>query len=308
MPLVVLGYGHGAAAGPRDASSRRAAWMAAGFCAISPLVNLLGTSAQQETLFTLLVVGAVWAVDARRFALGGGLLAFAALVRYEAWGAVGLLVGLRVAGQIPSLVRRAPPRLAGAFRLPLAVTVPSVLAIGAFLFAHERREGQWLGVLRDLYRYTHAQSDVLQRPLAWFPLEQPLFVFGSIGALLFVAGARRAWRPSHTIPLGIYLFLLVAYSFGGALDSARYYESLTPFVALAAAHGVEVVSQRWRWLAPALFAVASVQLVGRSTELFLWTWPAGDAAHEAPVPRDDADGHDDRAAGIRPPPTDRATR
>jgi hypothetical protein len=273
VPVLVLGYGRRVADPTEGSSSRHVPWMAAVLCALSPLVNLLGTSAQQETLFTLLVLGAVWSIDEGRFVLAGAILALASLIRYETWGAVVLLLALRAAGGVPAITARLPARIARACRWPLVISVPSVVAVGAWLFAHKLREGAWFGFLRELYRYSHVQRDALHRGVLWFPVEQPLFVFGSIVAVLFFAGLRRAWRPSHVVPLGIYLFLVGAYVFKGALGSARYYESLTPFVALSAAHGACWLGERWRWLAPAVFLAASLQLTSLSAQLFLWTWP-----------------------------------
>lgn len=248
VPLLVLGYAE------RMRTPRPIPIMAAMFCAASPLVNLLGTSAQQETLFVLLVVGAVWSIDTRRFAMAGAMLAFASLVRYEAWGAVALICAARLTGH----------RSARA-HFPLVVFVPSIVAIGAWLLAHRLSDGQWFGFLRELYRYTHVQRESMHREaradLLWFPIQQPLFVFGWMVALLFFAGIRRAWRTSWVLPLGIYLFLLGAYAFKGALGSSRYYESLVPFVAIAAACGVERVSASRRWVIASTFAVAFAQLV-----------------------------------------------
>lgn len=274
VPLLVMGYGESTLDRPLSGLARYAPWMAGVFCAVSPLINLLGTSAQQETLFTLLVLGAVWSIDLRRFALAGGLLALAALIRYETWGAVALLVGLRAAGGIPAIRKRLPESVARSCRLPFVIAAPSLVAIGAWLLAHKLAEGQWLGFLRELYRYTYAQRESLHRDLLWFPVKQPLFVFGWIVGALFFVGLRRAWRPSHVVPLGIYLFLLGAYLFKGALGSARYYESLTPFVALSAAQGACALGSRWRWIAPAVFALASFQLVSLSAQLCRWTWPS----------------------------------
>jgi hypothetical protein len=270
--------------------------MAAAFCAVSPLVNLLGTSAQQETLFTILVLGAVWSVDAERFVLAGALLALASLIRYEAWGAVVLLVGLRAVGHVPWITRRLPPRLAHACRTSLVVATPSVLAVALWTVARRLREGQWFGFLRELYRYSHVQRETFHRDLLWFPVRQPLYVFGSVVALLFFAGLRRAWRPSHAIPLGMYLFLTGAFLFKGALGSARYYESLMPFVALSAAHGACILGARWRWIAPAVSFAASLQLVALSIQMFLWTWPpnlhalAREGRHEISPPTHQASG------------------
>jgi hypothetical protein len=290
VPLLVLRYGESTADPKKDGPSQYVPWIAAVFCAVSPLVNLLGTSAQQETLFTLLVLGAVWSVDKERLVLAGALLALASLIRYEAWGAVVLLVALRAAGRVPSIARRLPRRLARACRTSLVVAVPSLVTVALWLLAHKLREGQWFGFLRELYRYSHAQREAIHRDLLWFPIQQPLYVFGSVVAVLFFAGLRRAWRPSHVIPLGIYLFLTGAFLFQGALGSARYYESLMPFVALSAAHGACAVGSRSRWIAPAVCLAASLQLAALSVQLFLWTWPsnlsavANDTGHKGPMP------------------------
>ena len=97
----------------------------------------------------------------RPLRLGGGMLAVAAMVRYEAWGAVGLLAGLRASGFFPAVVNRLPAPLARACRLPLVVVVPSLLAIGGWFLAHRLADGTWLGFLRELYRYTHVQRGEL---------------------------------------------------------------------------------------------------------------------------------------------------
>jgi hypothetical protein len=274
VPLFVFLYGESTVERNATGPTRYVPFMAAVFCATSPLVNLLGTSAQQETLFTLLVLGAVWSLDAGRFVLAGIVLALAALVRYEAWGAVALLLGLRAVGQISAITSRLPVVVVRACRLPLVIVVPSLVAIFGWLLAHKLSDGQWLGSLRELYRYTHAQRDGLHRDLLWFPIRQPLYVFGSVVAVLFFLGLRRALRPSAAIPLGVYLFLLGAYLFKGTLGSARYYESLTPFVAVSAAHGAAIIGSRRRWFANAAFVAASSQLVSLSVQLFRWTWPS----------------------------------
>ena len=124
VPVLLLRYGESTLDKSLRAPSRHVPWMAAVLCAISPLVNLLGTSAQHETLLTLVVIGAVWSIDAGRFALAGALLAFAALTRYEAWGAVALIVGLRAAVQVKAIAPRVPVPVARACRLPLRSSSP----------------------------------------------------------------------------------------------------------------------------------------------------------------------------------------
>jgi hypothetical protein len=259
LPVLVWCYGERTLDPSATRAARHAPFLAAVLLAVMPIVNLLGTSAQQETLFTILVLGAAWSVDAGRFALGGSLLAAATMVRYEACGAVGVLAGLRVLGLFPGISRRLPPALARACRVPAVVFVPSILAMAAWLLAHRIADGTWMGFLVELYRYTRLQRQSFHQDgwtdLLWFPVLQPYYIFG-LTLPLFFLGIRRAWRVGFTVPLGIWLFLVVSYTFKGVLGSGRYYESLTPFECLAAAYGVAVLGERRRWAQPVAFAAA----------------------------------------------------
>ena len=274
LPPLVWGYTHRTT----DRDTRLVPMFAAVLCAAMPVVNLLGTSAQQATLFTILVLATVWGIETRRFALAGISLAFAAMVRYEAWGAVALLAALRGVGFFPRFVKRAPRFVAGACNVPLWVIMPPLVAIAGWFVAHRVADGSWFGFLHELYRHAHHQRDTFHKDvwtdLLWFPVMQPCYLFG-LTLPLVVIGMRRAWRASFVVPLGIYLFLLASYTFKGALGSARYYESLAPFVCIAAAHGASVVGARWRRSATTLvFAAALAHVVWLLVLTGRWTFHA----------------------------------
>ncbi len=275
LPVLVWRYSRSTLDPSASSPARRAPLLAGVLCAAMPIVNLYGTSAQPATLFTILVLSAVWSIDAGRFALGGGALALAALVRYEAWGAVGLLAGLRAVGFVPALARRLPAPLQRACRLPIVVVVPSLVAVAGWFLAHRVSDGTWLGFVREIYRCNHEQREGYRRglwtDLLWFPVMQPYYLFG-LTLPLFLLGARRAWRVGCVVPLGIYLFLLMSYSFEGALGSGRYYESLTPFVCVSAAHGACVIGERWRSTWPLAFAAALAHLVWLAVLTGRWTF------------------------------------
>ena len=79
------------ARGPRGQSApseRSFACAAALFYTVAPLPNLMASSAQMETPFSLLLLATTWAVLRERAWLAGGLLGVSALFRYEAWGVV----------------------------------------------------------------------------------------------------------------------------------------------------------------------------------------------------------------------------
>lgn len=275
LPILLWGYCRDTVgpSGPR--SARVTPFIAGVLCAAMPIVNLLGTSAQQGTVFATLVLLTAWAIDTNRFALGGATLAAASLVRYEAWGAVGLLVGLRALAFVPAIVRRLPAALTRACRLPLVVVVPSLVAVAGWFLAHRIADGTWFGFLRELYRFTHLQRESFHQDfwtdLLWFPVREPYYLFG-LALPLFVLGIRRAWRTGFFVPLGIYVFLLASYMGHGALGSARYYESLTPFVCIAAAYGAWAVGERWRPATLLAFAAAFVHVVRLLLLTGRWTF------------------------------------
>jgi hypothetical protein len=188
---------------------------------------------------------------------------------------MGLLAGLRVVGAVPPLLKRLPEPLARLCRLPVVVFVPSLLAVGGWLLAHRVADGTWLGFLHELYRYTHIQRDSFHQDrwteLLWFPVTEPYYLFG-LTLPLFLVGARRAWRTGFLVPVGIYLFLLVSYLFKGALGSARYYESLTPYVCISAAYGMSRLGERWRTAQPLAFAAALVHVVWLLVLTGRWTF------------------------------------
>jgi hypothetical protein len=70
---------------PGEAERELISWLAPVLVALEPISVYLGSSGQPEPIFTALVLGASWAFAKRRGALMGGLLAAAALVRYEGW-------------------------------------------------------------------------------------------------------------------------------------------------------------------------------------------------------------------------------
>jgi hypothetical protein len=234
-------------------------------------------SAQPGTLFTILILATVWSIDTSRFVLAGCALAAATMVRYEAAGAVGMLVFMRTLGSFPKLVRRLPEALAPVCRLPLVVIVPSLVTVGAWLLAHRVTDGTWFGFLHELYRYARVQRETFHKDLwadlLWFPVTQPLYLFG-LTLPLFVLGIRKAWRTGFIVPLGIYLFLLGSYTFKGALGSGRYYESLTPFVCISTAYGASMLGARRRLATRLAVVAAFVHVVWLLLLTGRWTFHA----------------------------------
>jgi len=241
LPLVLYRYEMS-----RDARNERVAPLAAVCCALASIVNVLGISAQQEALFSMLVLLSAWAIDAERPVLSGWSLALACLIRYEAWGAAGVCLAQPILVHALVRLERAPREGTWAhvlFGRPLsfAVSLPAIAVMLGWVLVHRAVDGTWFAFLRALYEYTHAQREVLSHgavvDLLWFPLLLPLFAFGP--ALLVVPfGVRTALRPGYIVPLGILAFLLLSYAGKGSLGGSRYYGAITPFLCACMAHGV----------------------------------------------------------------------
>ena len=248
--------------------------VAALFCAAAAIPNLLGVSAQQEALFSLLIVLAAWAIDRRRWMAASTLVALACLIRYEAWGAAGLLMAQPIAAR---LTKRMSP-------LPLRVAILPALVIAGWLLVHRFYEGAWFVFLAGLVQYTHAQRDVLsQGPVMealWFPVLVPLFTMGP-AVLLAPLGVRRALSAGWVVPIGVYSFLLASYLGKGALGGARYYGSITPFLCIAIAVALE--SLPWQ---RCLRLGVAISLVSTTTITFVRT---ASAAHASAQTLNDAE-------------------
>jgi hypothetical protein len=259
LPFVVYRYdGRGA---PERA---RTALVAALACALTSIPNVIGVSAQQESLFSLCILVAAQAIDARRFCSAGALLAAACLIRYEAWGAAGLVMAQPIVVRLARHFRRTPAWLASLEPLPAAVALPAAIAITGWLLVHRFVDGTWLAFLGELYRYTHSQREVLSHgPLMealWFPILVPLLTFGPM--LVFAPlGLKNALQRGWILPIGIYGFLLTSYVGGGVLGGERYYGSLAPFICIAMAHGacrLAARSRLHRFAPPALIATVVI--------------------------------------------------
>jgi len=244
LPLVVYAYDH---RGTRD--RERTAFLAAIACALAAIPSVIGVSAQQESLFSTCILVAAWAIDARRYRSAGLLLAAACLIRYEAWGAAGLVLAQSVLLRISKRFRLTPEWLRSMEPLSIAVAIPPAIAIAGWVLVHRWVDGAWFVFLDELYRYTHAQRQVLSHGLVmealWFPVLLPLLYFGPL-VLLAPFGLKTALQPGWILPIGIYGFLIVSYLGGGVLGGQRYYGSLAAFICIAMAHGIDQFAQHPR--------------------------------------------------------------
>src|SRR3984957_2719098 len=83
------------------------ALLAALFAAACPIAMQMGTTAQPEPLFALLMLGVAITYEERRYASCAAMLGAATLLRYEAWASLLTIGGLVVAEPLWRILRHA---------------------------------------------------------------------------------------------------------------------------------------------------------------------------------------------------------
>jgi hypothetical protein len=243
------------------------ALLAALFAAACPIAMQMGTTAQPEPLFALLVLGAAITFQQDRAGWTAALLGAAVMLRYEAWASLGVVAGFVV-------LRRG--------RGWPAVAVPVALIL---LWAALRRpvDGQWFAFLRQTKQFAndalHQKSGVLG-DLLYYPVQTAYRVTGSTLPLA-VFGVVRTVRQQgarFVLVLGACLgFVSLTWITRSSLGLDRHFVCVVPLYAVFSAQGVAVIADalaRWtrhataaRGLA-ALLAVAS--LGGLLVQLDVW--------------------------------------
>jgi hypothetical protein len=213
--------------------SRRVALLAALVWTFAPTANRLATSAQTETWFALLVLACAWAIERRRAALAGALLAAACLFRYEAWGAIPALVLLRF---VPRKAGE-PPRTGA-----LAFLIPAVAVAGWFLLRRVA-DGDWLVFFRETRSFASGvRAATGASPL--LALALPAIVLGP-AIVVMPRGLRPSLRAGWAVPGGVLAFLVASYLGRGALGLERYLNALVPFACVAIADGAVRLPERY---------------------------------------------------------------
>lgn len=238
-----------------DVASQRVASFAALLVALAPVTARMATSAQSETFFATLVLGAAWGLARDRASIAAPLLAVACVTRYEAWGATLALVVFAIATR-----RRAAAITAGA----------GVLAIAGWIALRAAHDGAPFVFLRATRDFAGAMTPTFfggplfgDRVIDWlvYALGFPFVALGPIAALLPL-GVPRAPRASIALAAGALAFVLASYAGGGAPRLDRYFTAIVPFACVAVARASASWSARRRAAIVATVALTTIVHLG----------------------------------------------
>jgi hypothetical protein len=275
---------------PPDATALFAA-LIAGAC---PIAMQMGTTAQPEPLFALLVLGVAVAYPRRSYAAASVMLAAAVMLRYEAWAALGAIGGLEA---IETGRRRRRGLPSESWRRWVVVAAPALLILG---WAALRRpiDGQWFGFLRQTREFaTDALRDkgrfdrgilALLGDLLYYPVVVPARVLGPV---LWLApfGVLRTVREQgarFVLVFGACLaFVSLSWAMRSSLGLDRHFVVVVPLYATFAAQGAAAltdwgvrIARRIRpgdgmaarvWRAM-VWGLALLSLAGLVVELHVW--------------------------------------
>jgi hypothetical protein len=265
--------------------------LVAGGC---PIVMQMGTTAQPEPLFALVMLGVAIAFQERRYATTAALLGAAVMLRYEAWASFLVIAPwILVEQAAPFLARRAPDG-DGRRRLQVDARALAVLAVPVALIAiwavlRRPVDGRWFGFLGQTRQFandaTHEQS-ALDRGLLglavsalYYPVIVPVRVLGPVMALVpfGIAGTVRDQGARFVAVLAACLaFISFSWITRSSLGLDRHFVVVVPLYATFAAQGAVAVADGLarllgrtpaQWLAG---SVAVVLLGGLALELDVW--------------------------------------
>jgi hypothetical protein len=260
VPLVLFAYvrrtTRPAADGAAWSSGDGVALLAAVFAGACPIAMQMGTTAQPEPLFALLMVGVAITFQERRYAASAAMLGAAILLRYEAWASLLTVVGFALAGPLLGRVRRAghEPEERGEARMWIVVAVPVLLILG---WAALRRpvDGRWFGFLGQTREFatgaSHQQTSLdegglaLARDVLYYPVTVAFRVFGPV-ALLVPFGVVRTVRRQGARFVAVLTACLAFVSFSWVMRSSlgldRHFVVVVPLYATFAAQGAASIA------------------------------------------------------------------
>jgi hypothetical protein len=228
------------------------ALLAAFFAAACPIAMQMGTTAQEEPLFALAMLGIAIAHQSGRYGAAAGLLAAAVLLRYEAWAS---LAAIAATAAIEPWVRRRRglPHEPLAWRAWVVVAVPGAVIL---TWAALRRpvDGRWFGFLADTHQFAAEATQGSGPPrgafgllgdVLYYPLWIPLRVMGPVLPIVPFGIARTVHEQGGRFVVVLVAclgFVSLTWVMRSSLGLDRHFVAVVALYATFAAQGVAAIA------------------------------------------------------------------
>jgi hypothetical protein len=271
LPLVLFAYLRAS----RSPTPPATAALAAVLGAVCPIGMQMGTTAQPEPLFALVVLGFAFAFEQRRYLPAAFLATVAVLLRYEAWAVVAFVAAALVLGQRRGL------------RPALSVILPAAAVLGWALLRWPI-DGRFFGFVLDTRKFANdalaatssfeAGWAAALRDSLYYPYDVARRVYG----LTIILAPLGLWRLGRRHPwlalsgAACLAFVTLVWLMRGSLGLDRHFVSIIPLYAVAIASGAEVAAElihRLRRRIERSVAFGVVALVSIAPVAWgLWVW------------------------------------
>ena len=217
--------------------------------ALFPVGILMGTTAQPEPLFTLLLLLFVISYDSEKYLSSGLILSAACLLRYEAWA---VLLGISVMFLL-IIIRQKSLKINNSYLIYLNVILPAFFILAWSLLRY-LNEGQWFAFLQGTQKFANdalGESHSLQggilkffNDLFFYPIWVPVLFTGA-AALFIPFGIKKLYSENKiifTVSVSILVFISLSWILKANLGLNRHFTSLIPYYALLVACGYSSAS------------------------------------------------------------------
>lgn len=249
LPVAVFSYvRRTAASGPSKMPADATALFAALIVAACPIAMQMGTTAQPEPLFALLVFYVAVAFQERRYSRAGLALAAGVLLRYEAWACLAVVIGVLAARS-----RGHGGNEESTDRAWVAAALP-LLAIAVWAVLRRPVDGRWfafLGQTREFATGVVHEKSALDRGLSgsvdllYYPLVVPCRVMAPALPLALFGVARTVRQQGIRFVLVIASclgFVTLTWLLRSSLGLDRHFVVVIPLYAIFAAQGAAVIA------------------------------------------------------------------
>jgi hypothetical protein len=223
--------------------------LAALFAAACPISMQMGTTAQPEPLFALLVLGVAIAFERRAYGTTAALLGAAVMLRYEAWAALAAAAVIVVVGSLPLRGRAVRET---DWRRWLVIALPAALIL-AWAALRRPMDGRWFGFLgqtkdfaNDALRTRGTMSAAdLARDALYYPVFEPVRCMGAVAALVPLGIVRTVRQQGHRFVLVLAAclgFVTLSWIKRAMLGLDRHFVCIVPLYATFAAQGAAAIA------------------------------------------------------------------
>jgi len=255
LPVAVFAYVKRTATGGAARTFPDAtATFAALIVAACPISMQMGTTAQPEPLFALMVFALAVAFQEDRYGRAGAILAAGVLFRYEAWACLAVVAGVLAADWKARRLRK--------HRAWIAVILPAT-AIVAWAVLRRPVDGRWFGFLGQTREFatsaTHEKGALdrgfsgLLVDLVHYPFWVPVRVMGPVLPLVPFGVARTVRQQGLRFVLVLASclgFVSLTWILRSSLGLDRHFVAVVPLYAIFAAQGAASIADTVaRWVA-----------------------------------------------------------